>query len=266
MRRPHLLIALFIFLLFLPASCFAVNTVSGIVKDCSGNPVPGVTVKLAVVSYGNSCPGNTSDYGCTSSDASGSYTLTFDPPSFHAYVYVIGEPYIRSNFYYCTNCTMPRCCNGYKPSAYTCGTPLDVAANMDNRYYPKDLPLDYSAGSCDVSDGSVTLSSTDCSSSSVTLFWAVPSDSGCRVQAYDIRYSTSQITSANWDSATQVSGEPTPGEVGDSDQMTVSNLSTCTWYYFAIKAQRRNGSWSPLSNNLHARTKCPPNPACATGD
>ena len=62
---------------------------------------------------------------------------------------------------------------------------------------------------------------------SITLTWTAPGDNGSTGTAasYDIRYSTSTITDANWASATQVTGEPAPAAAGTNQNMIVSGLS-----------------------------------------
>ncbi len=85
---------------------------------------------------------------------------------------------------------------------------------------------------------------------SVTLHWTAPGDdstSGTAAQ-YDIRYSTSNITQANWASATQVTGEPTPHVAGTAESMLITGLQPATTYYFAIKAADEVANWSSLSN------------------
>ncbi len=85
---------------------------------------------------------------------------------------------------------------------------------------------------------------------SVTLTWTAPGDDGSTGTAavYDIRYSTSPINEANWNSATQVTGEPAPQAAGSSESVTVTGLEWSTTYYFAIKAADEADNWSALSN------------------
>ncbi|OCT13411.1 hypothetical protein A8709_17520 [Paenibacillus pectinilyticus] len=93
-------------------------------------------------------------------------------------------------------------------------------------------------------------------SSSLSLSWTAPGDDGTTGTAasYDIRYSTSTITSANWASATQISGEPAPSAAGTSQSMTVGGLSASTTYYFAIKTSDEASNISSLSNVANATT------------
>ena len=73
---------------------------------------------------------------------------------------------------------------------------------------------------------------------------------------YDLRRSLSRITSANFSSATQVSGEPAPGCVGSYDQINVSSLVNCKTYYFAVKERDAFGNWSAMSNLDSVDTFC----------
>jgi len=86
--------------------------------------------------------------------------------------------------------------------------------------------------------------------SSLLVSWTAPGDDGSTGTAtsYDIRYSTSNITTGNWASATQVSGEPTPLVAGTSQSMTVIGLSPSTTYFFAIKTSDEVPNESNLSN------------------
>jgi hypothetical protein len=96
------------------------------------------------------------------------------------------------------------------------------------------------------------------------LTWTAPGDDAASGTAsqYDIRYSTATISSANWNSATQVSGEPSPKATGNSESFLVSGLQSGTTYYFAIKAADEVPNWSELSNvpSIIAPDKLAPGP------
>lgn len=85
---------------------------------------------------------------------------------------------------------------------------------------------------------------------SVTLAWTAPGDDNAigRATTYDVRMSTSQITNANFDSATPVTGEPSPANAGTRQTMRVRNLTRGTTYWFAIKTVDDAGNWSGISN------------------
>lgn len=94
------------------------------------------------------------------------------------------------------------------------------------------------------------LSASGSASSSITLSWTAPGDDGTMgtAAAYDIRYSTSNITAANWASASQAAGEPAPGAAGASQSYTLSGLAANTTYYVAMKTRDEASNESGLSN------------------
>lgn len=94
------------------------------------------------------------------------------------------------------------------------------------------------------------LTVTGFSFTSLTLSWTAPGDDGNLGAAteYDIRYSTSTITEANWDSATRCINRPTPQSAGSSEGFTVTGLSSGATYYFGLKTADEIPNWSDLSN------------------
>ncbi len=98
-----------------------------------------------------------------------------------------------------------------------------------------------------------TTASTD---SSVTLQWTATGDDSLSgtATAYDVRWSTTPITAANWAGATQATGEPTPGTPGTSQNYTVRGLSRQVTYYFAVRIQDEAGNASALSNVVTVTT------------
>jgi subtilisin family serine protease len=94
---------------------------------------------------------------------------------------------------------------------------------------------------------------------SITLTWTAPADSGnISVTAYDIRYSTSPITEANFDAATAAANPPQPATTDSTEVFTVTGLQPGTHYYFAIKSADFFGNVSPLSNVAEGTTNLPP--------
>jgi hypothetical protein len=91
---------------------------------------------------------------------------------------------------------------------------------------------------------------------SITLTWTAPGDDGSSGTAsvYDIRYSTSPITDANWDGAVQVDDEPSPQTAGSNESFTVGGLNPDTTYYFVVKTADEVPNWSGLSNVSSAST------------
>ncbi|MFH1061263.1 MAG: fibronectin type III domain-containing protein [Candidatus Omnitrophota bacterium] len=100
------------------------------------------------------------------------------------------------------------------------------------------------------------LSIASSTETTVTLGWTAPGDNASTGTAtsYDMRYSTALITTANWASATQATGEPTPTAAGTSQTMTISGLSRETAYYFALKASDEVPNQSSLSNVINTTT------------
>lgn len=100
------------------------------------------------------------------------------------------------------------------------------------------------------------LAVTGLTDSTANLAWTATGDDSLTgtVATYDIRYSTSPITLANWNAATQVSGEPTPAPAGTNQTYTVRGLSRQVTYYFAIRSADDAGNPSALSNVPSATT------------
>ncbi len=96
----------------------------------------------------------------------------------------------------------------------------------------------------------------DVTATSVTLNWTAPGDNDVTGTAseYDIRYSLFLITEANWASASQANGEPTPQTAGLSETYTVENLESNSTYYFAIKTADEVPNWSDISNVISRTT------------
>lgn len=101
------------------------------------------------------------------------------------------------------------------------------------------------------------LSVSSPSSTTLDVSWTAPGDDGTTGTAtnYDLRYDTSPITDdAEFNAATQASGEPTPGPAGTPESMTVSGLSLSTTYYFALKTSDEVPNVSALSNSASGTT------------
>ena len=90
----------------------------------------------------------------------------------------------------------------------------------------------------------------------VTLRWTATGDDGTSgmASAYDLRYSASPITSANFSSATAVPVQPVPQAPGTVQSYLMTGLTPGTTYYFAIKVGDEAGNWSAISNVLNVRT------------
>src|SRR5688572_12791394 len=68
---------------------------------------------------------------------------------------------------------------------------------------------------------------------SVTLSWTAPGDDSLTGTAaqYDLRYSTTAITAANFNGATRWTGMPTPSASGSRQSVTITGLVPATTYY-----------------------------------
>jgi len=99
-----------------------------------------------------------------------------------------------------------------------------------------------------------------------SLGWTAVGDDSLTGTAasYDLRYSTSPITAANWASATQVTGEPAPGAPGAAQSATATGLTRQTRYYFALKVGDEAGNFSALSNVPSGTTPDLTRPAAIT--
>ncbi|MEO5987751.1 MAG: FlgD immunoglobulin-like domain containing protein [Candidatus Eisenbacteria bacterium] len=86
--------------------------------------------------------------------------------------------------------------------------------------------------------------------STFSVKWTAPGDDGVvgRATGYDLRYSTSSITAANFAQAVPLPGLPMPGVAGSTQSFTVSGLNAGTTYYLALKAVDEVGNWSAISN------------------
>ena len=80
-----------------------------------------------------------------------------------------------------------------------------------------------------MSTASAALLAPSATPTSVTLTWTAPGDDSTTGTAtsYDVRYSLSAITDANWGAATQVSGEPAPLAAGTVQTFDVKTCITC---------------------------------------
>lgn len=83
-----------------------------------------------------------------------------------------------------------------------------------------------------------------------TLYWTAPGGDSLtgRATAYDLRYSPTPITAANFAFATRVEDVPAPKTAGSAERFQVSGLVLGNGYYFSIKSVDQAGNWSGLSN------------------
>ncbi len=90
----------------------------------------------------------------------------------------------------------------------------------------------------------------------VDLAWTSPGDDANvgTATSYDLRYSTSPITTGNWASATQAVGEPTPLVAGSSQSFSVTGLAAATTYYFVMTSSDEIPNTSTLSDSAVGTT------------
>lgn len=100
------------------------------------------------------------------------------------------------------------------------------------------------------------LAVTGTSGTSVALRWTAPGNDGTTGTAasYDIRYSTSPITTANWAQATTAPGEPAPAIAGTVQTFTITGLLGSVTYFVAMKTADTAGNVSLLSNVVSGTT------------
>ena len=110
------------------------------------------------------------------------------------------------------------------------------------------------------------LSASQISQTSADISWTSTGDNGIEgtSASYDLRYSTSAITDANFNSTTQATGLPTPKLAGSSEVYVLAGLSPSTTYFVAIQSTDSAGNTSLLSNiatfTTLAVTQPPPPP------
>ena len=100
------------------------------------------------------------------------------------------------------------------------------------------------------------LASSTTTTSSVDLTWTAPGDdlTAGTAAEYDIRYSTSVISDANYGSAPQAGSPPAPSAPGTSQTFSISGLDENTTYHFALQTADEVPNWSGLSNVTSATT------------
>src|SRR5215471_14699056 len=95
---------------------------------------------------------------------------------------------------------------------------------------------------------------------SVQLSWTTPGDDSLTGTAtsFDIRYSTSAITTANFANATRWNGAPTPAASGTRQSTVITGLTPNTTYYFAMKTADEVPNWAGISNVISKTTLAAP--------
>jgi len=85
----------------------------------------------------------------------------------------------------------------------------------------------------------VPLGLVSSTNTTVTLKWTDVGDDSLSgvATAVEVRWFTSPIDESNWDAATSVYGEPTPGPAGTPEQLVVSGLDRTRDLYFSARAR-----------------------------
>ena len=133
----------------------------------------------------------------------------------------------------------------------------------DIEAYEMTLPFQWwneLAGGDEILPGSISnlSASSGTSNGEVDLTWTAPGDDGStgNASSYLIKYAVTSIANdTQFNTASDVSGEPSPSVAGTSESMTVSGLNPGTTYYFAMKTLDEVPNTSGLSNSTSAAAK-----------
>jgi predicted phage tail protein len=100
-----------------------------------------------------------------------------------------------------------------------------------------------------------TMIITNSSTGSVTLKWIEPL-SAQTINAYEVRYSSREITDSNVISATKVANIPKPQLAGVTKTVTIKNLIPNKKYYFTVRAIGTQGA-SPVAKLVCSPRRLP---------
>ena len=133
---------------------------------------------------------------------------------------------------------------------------LRVADEVPNWSGFSNLTVKATPGDLTAPAAVADLAVTGTTGTSASIRWTAPGDDGATgtASSYDVRYSNTAITTANWGSATQASGEPVPAVAGTQQTLTISGLTPSRTYYVAIRTTDSSGNISGLSNVPAATT------------
>jgi fibronectin type III domain protein len=127
---------------------------------------------------------------------------------------------------------------------------LRVADEVPNWSGFSNVAVKTTSGDVTAPSAIADLTVTGSTGTTLSLRWTAPGDDGATGTAasYDIRYSTSAITTSTWGSATAATGEPAPAAAGTQQTFTLTGLASGRTYYVAIRATDNVGNVSSLSN------------------
>ncbi|MFH1843674.1 MAG: right-handed parallel beta-helix repeat-containing protein [bacterium] len=110
---------------------------------------------------------------------------------------------------------------------------------------PADPPADVTAPA-DINDLAATAGGDDF----VTLTWTAPGDDNStgRAAAYDLMYAEFAVLPAKGSVWESVTGEPTPGSAGTTENFNVTGLTAGTAYAFRLRSIDEADNWSEFSN------------------
>lgn len=131
---------------------------------------------------------------------------------------------------------------------------------IDDSGNPGPVSNDLEVTTVVVPPGQITdLAVSSMTSTSAFLSWTATGDSGVQgtAMAYEVRYSTSQLTEGNFSAATLAAGIPTPSPPGTPESMTVTGLSPNSTYYFGVRVHDETATPSLLSNVPSGLTEAP---------
>ncbi|PIE32970.1 hypothetical protein CSA56_13645 [candidate division KSB3 bacterium] len=147
---------------------------------------------------------------------------------------------------------------------------MDVSGlNPNTRYYFSVVAIDSSGNTSPLSNvisvltgdtvapGAITtLSAENVDSSSVFLNWLSPGDDALHdaSERYEIRYSKTPLTEAEWTQAVKAQDSPRPSPSGTEERFLLSGLQKDTLYYIGVKTFDHGGNTSPLSNVVQVYT------------
>ena len=204
----------------------------------------GATATRILVSW--TAPGDDASVGtATTYDIRYSTTSIVTSANFDSATQVVGEPVP----------TVAGSAQAMTVSGLTAGTTYFFAMKskdeVPNVSVMSNVPSLLTLGDSTAPSAVTNLSLSGATATSMLVAWTAPGDdvSVGTAASYDIRHSTTAIvTSADFDAATQVVGEPAPTVAGSAQAMTVSGLTTGTTYFFAIKSKDEVPNTSAVSN------------------
>jgi|GEM_PF-2640758 len=113
------------------------------------------------------------------------------------------------------------------------------------------------------------LAVTDATETTLTVQFTASGDNGTdgTAAAYDMRWSTEEITAQTWADAAAVAPLPTPSPAGATETITIAGLPSDTTCYIALTVRDSAGNESGLSNVASGKTQAPAGPpGDANGD